>query len=145
MESRVTETLSDHRYIRIVIDEKTETNRIHRGKIFPRWSIKGIDKDWFTTSIMYGEWLSERRIGELIERREVEVAERLIKRIITDACNNSMRRDKGGREMRGRIYWWSTEVSEIRGRCNMWSRRLCRAKSRKNPERETRLAGELKK
>lgn len=113
-----TETLSDQRYIRIEIDGKNKVNRLHIGKIFPRWNIK-IDRNWLIASVMYGEWLNERRVGEYIERGEIQRTERIIKRIITDACNNSMKKEKGGRETKGRVYWWSIEIAEIRGRCNM--------------------------
>lgn len=109
-----TETLSDHKYIRIEIDGKIEENRLPRGKIFPRWNMKKIDKDWFATTVICSGWLNERRVGECIERGEIEKAERILKRTITDACNNSMKREKGGKDMKGKVYWWSTEITEIR-------------------------------
>lgn len=139
-----TETLSDHKYIRIGIDQRTEENRLPRGKIFPRWNVKKIDKDWCTVSVMCGDWLAER-VEELIEKGEIDKAERVLKRVLTDTCNNSMRSEKGEKKTKGKIYWWSAEIVEIRGRCNMWRRRLIRAKSRKDPEQVTRLAEELKK
>lgn len=55
-----------------------------------------------------------------------------------------MKRERGGKDVKGKVYWWSTEIAEIRGRCNMWRRRLIRAKDRKDQELETQLAGELK-
>lgn len=133
-----TETLSDHRYVRIGIEEGNKRNKPARGKIFPRWNLKKIERDWFITSVMCGRWLKKQHIGE------IENAERVLKRIVTDACNNSMKRERGGRGMKGKVYWWSTEIAEIRGRCNMWRRRLVRAKGRNNQEREAQLAGELK-
>lgn len=53
---------------------------------------------------MGGKWLKEQHVGELIERGEIENAERVLKRIVTDACNNSMRREREGRGMKGKVY-----------------------------------------
>lgn len=67
-----------------------------------------------------------------------------MKRIVTDACENSMKRDKGENIVRNKMYWWSAEIAELREKCGMWRRRLTRTKSRSNIDRVTQLAGELK-
>lgn len=81
---------------------------------------------------------------ELTDNDKINKAERILKRSITDACDNSMKREKVGKNTKGKVYRWSTEIAEIRGRCNMWRRRLIRAKCRKDPEQVSQLVGELK-
>lgn len=137
-----TETLSDHRYIKIDVKESKDEN-LYRKRIFPKWNIKRLEEDWFNTSVSCGEWLNRQRITDLIENGEIEKAERIFKRVITDACNNSMKKEKGGNK-KIKVYWWSKEIADIRERCNMWRRRLVRAKGRQDRELEVQLAGELK-
>lgn len=73
----------------------------------------------------------------------VESEERRIKRVMTDACNNSMRR-AGKIKNRKAVYWWNDEIAEIRGRCGAWRRRLIRAKKRKYLEHVTEIVNRLK-
>lgn len=79
----------------------------------------------------------------MTENEEVEKVDIILKRIITDACDNAMTRNKNRENGRDRIFWWNAEIAELRSRCGMWRRRLTRAKSR-HPERVAQLAGELK-
>lgn len=44
-------------------------------------------------------------------------AERVLKRAITD--DKSMKREKKGKNTRGKVYWWNAEIAELRGRCNI--------------------------
>lgn len=95
-------------------------------------------------SIISGDWSNGRRTRELVENGEIEAAERVIKRMVKDACNNAMKRVKGT-NTRKSAYWWSADIAQGRDRCRMWRRRLLRAKSRQNDEQVTQLAGELRK
>lgn len=52
-----TETLSDHRYIKIDVKESKDEN-LYRKRIFPKWNIKRLEEDWFNTSVSCGEWLN---------------------------------------------------------------------------------------
>lgn len=140
-----TETLSEHKYIKIKIEKRSIESKRSRGKkSFPRWNIKELDKDWFTASVVSGDWLMEHRFKKLIGNSEIEKAERILKTDITDACDDSMKRVKVGKNRRNKVFWWNTKIAEIRGRCNMWRRRLIRAKCRKDPEQVSQLAGKLK-
>lgn len=49
-----TETLSDHKYIRIKINDKDKWNRDSRGVKFPRWNSKKLDIEWFAASVIVG-------------------------------------------------------------------------------------------
>lgn len=139
-----TETLSDHKYIRIKIDGREKGNSFSGGIKFPRWNIKKIDKDWFTASVVGGDWLAEQRIKKLLDSGEIDKAENIEKSLITDACDNAMTREKIGEKRKDKMYWWNNKIAKIRGRCSMWRRRLIRAKGRKSLERVSQLAGELK-
>lgn len=130
---KYTETLSDHKYIQIKIDKKNKKDSYFGGMKFPRWNLGKIDKDWFAVSVLRGNWLAEKRIVSLLGNGEIRKAEQIIKRIITDACENAGTRDKGNEKGRNRVYWWSKDIAVIRGRCSMWRRRLIRAKGRKSP------------
>lgn len=143
-EDTETETLSDHRYIKIRA-ERSEAGKYREGgrKIFSKWNTKKCDKEWFDTSMVCSEWLNEVRFKELIDRGEVDTAERT-RRAITDACDNSMKRENGGKYDKSKVYWWNVNIAEIRGRCSMRRRRLTIAKCRKDPEQVAQLAGILK-
>lgn len=118
------ESLSDYRYIVVGIQEKNNNRgQGDKKRGFTKWNIKGIDKDVFVASIIAGGMTG---IGG---RETVENEEFRIKRIITDACNNSMRRT-GKITSKKAVYWWNNEIAEIRGRCSAWRRRLVRAKKR---------------
>lgn len=146
----VAETLSDHKYITFRTEGKVLGEMGNRGEIFPRWKVKKCDGKWFDVSIVGGAWLYERKIRELTKMGETEKVDIILKRIITDACNNSMsRRSKMGGNGRNKIYWWNQEIAGLKGRrmwsmWSMWRRRLIRAKSRGNPEKEAQSAGELR-
>lgn len=101
----ITETLSDHRYVRYSIAEKALGTIGHRGKNFPKWNVKKRDIDWFTASIALGNWLNESGIREMIEAGDVGRAEIKLKRIVLDACDNSMSREKTGNNARNKVYW----------------------------------------
>lgn len=96
----ITETLSDHKYVTYRIGGKDLGEMGNRGNIFPRWSTKKCEVEWFDGSVAWSAWLSEQKIGELIRIGESEKADLLLKRILTDACYNSMGRKKtrGGGE-----------------------------------------------
>lgn len=100
----VTETLSDHRYITFRIDGKALGERENRGEIFPRWRIKNLDRDWFDVSVACGSWLYEPKITDLVKIGEMKKVDRILKRIVTDACDNSMSRDKTGKKGRNQVY-----------------------------------------
>lgn len=136
-------TRSDHKYIKIGIEESKEENSLYREKIFLKWHVKNIEKDWYITSVICDKWLKERQIEEFVEKGEIEKAEKILKRIITDACNNSMKKENGGNEMKRKVYWWCKEIADVRGRCKMWRWKLIRAK-RQDRDLETQLAGKLK-
>lgn len=138
-----TETLSDHKYIRIKIDSREKGNSFSGGIKFPRWNIKKIDKDWFTASVV-GDWLAEQRIKKLLDSGEIDKAENIDKSLITDACDNAMIREKIGEKRKDKVYWWNNKIAKLRDRCSMWRRILIRAKGRKSLERVSQLAGELK-
>lgn len=137
-----TETLSDHKYIGIKIDGREKGNSFSGGIKFPRWNIKKIYKDWFTASVVGGDWLAEQRVKKLLDSGEK--AENIEKSLITDACDNAMTREKIGEKRKDKVYWWNNKIAKIRGRCSMWRQRLIRAKGRKSLERVSQLAGELK-
>lgn len=138
------ETLSDHKYIISNVDRIERGNSVTRGINFPRWNTKNLDKDWFAASVVGGDWLAEQRIRNLLDGGEIDKAEITLKRNITDACDNAMKRERDGAKRNTKVYWWNSELAEIRGKCNMWRRRLTRAKRRKSPGRASQLAGELK-
>lgn len=91
-----TESLSDHRYIKILIDRKDKTDKNLGGMEFPRWNIKRMDRDWFSASVAWGSWMMEHKIGTLIKEDKIDKAEYALKRIISDACSNATTRIKGG-------------------------------------------------
>lgn len=130
------ETLSYHRYIRLEIEQG--------GKLFPRWNSRNINREWFATSVTYENWLTQWRMGKIIEEGDMDKAERVIKRILTDAYDNSMKKGAGGNERKRKTYWWNAEIANNRKRCNMWRRRLVRAKARKDLDSVEQLTGELK-
>lgn len=102
---KYTETLSDHKYIKIIIDKKNKKDSHLGGMKFPRWNLRKMDKDWFTASVLGGNWLAEKRIANLLENGEISRAEQIMKRVITDACDNAATRDKGNEKARNRVYW----------------------------------------
>lgn len=113
----VTESLSNHRYITYNIKKNTLGENRTRVVIFPKWNTKKRDKDWFNASVAYGSWLNEQGIRELVDIGEVEKAERTLKRIVTDACDNSMSREKKDNIRKKKVYWWNTYIAELR--CSM--------------------------
>lgn len=58
-----TESLSDHRYIRIQIESKDKTCKHIGGIEFPRWNIN-MNKDWFAASVIGGNWLMKHKIDK---------------------------------------------------------------------------------
>lgn len=58
--------------------------------------------------IVGGMWLNDIRIREAIKKGEIEKADAIIKRVVTDACNNSMKKQKAGMMVKNRVYWWNT-------------------------------------
>lgn len=118
------ETLSDHKYIIIKMDRIKRGNNVTRGYKFPRWNTKKLDKDWFAASIVGGDWLAEQRIRNLLDREEIDKAKITLKRNITDACDNAMKRERDEIKRNNKVYWWNSKIAEIRGKCNMWRRRL---------------------
>lgn len=137
------ETLSDHKYIRMNIGEKLIGKMEHRGKLFPRWNVKRCDKDWCSASVIGGMWLNDLRIKEFVKKGEIEKADAIIKRVVTDACDNSMKRQKAGMVGKNKVYWWNTQIAELREKCGTWRKRLTRAKRRETQEVVTQLAGAL--
>lgn len=110
------ETLSDHKYITFRTVGSGSGKEMSRGKSFPRWNSKKCDWDWFAASILCGDWTNKQRISEFINEGEIEKAERMMKRIVKDACDSAMKRAKTGKN---KVYWWNTEIAELRGICNM--------------------------
>lgn len=51
-----------------------------------------------------------------------------MKRMITDACNNSAKRIRGKNKQKA-VYWWSEGIAECRSRWGALRRRLKRAKA----------------
>lgn len=96
-----------------------------------------INKDMFEASLIAGGMTGIAKEGT------VESEERRIKRIMTDACNNSMRR-AGKITNRKAVYWWNDGIAEIRGRCGAWRRRLIRAKKRNDLEHVAGIVDRLK-
>lgn len=139
-----TDTLSDYRYIRIKIEEGTTVKLETRGKVFPRWNAKKMDKDWYTASVVGGIWMNEITIRELIGNGEIDKADRIMKRVVMDAFDNTAKRQKVGRLEKSKVYWWNTEIADLRGKCSMWRRRMIRAKRKDTPKVVEQLAGVLK-
>lgn len=132
------ESLSDHKYIILELREKNRNTVMGNKKGgFPRWNVKGINKDMFVALVIAGGMM--RGTGEeTIERKE-----RRVNRLMIDAYNNSMKR-VGKPINRAAMYWWNSEIAEIRRRCITWRRRLVRAKRRKSPEYVAQVVDTLK-
>lgn len=91
-----------------------------------------------------GIWLNEAKIRGLVGNGEIDRADSIMKRVVTDACDNSAKRLRAGTSGRNKAYWWSAEIADLRGKCSMWRRRLVRAKRRGTPETAEQMAGALR-
>lgn len=75
-------------------------------------------------------WLNNARIKGNVNEGEIERAGYIIKRVVTDACDNAMKRQRAGTARRKNVYWWNEQIAELRKKCSAWRRRLIRAKRR---------------
>ncbi|XP_026830885.1 uncharacterized protein LOC113563438 [Ooceraea biroi] len=131
------ETLSDHRYVSMVVSPPSGSAPRQRGTGGPRprrWALKGLSGDRLVAALLASTW-PERPEGT------VEEEAGWLGDIVTQACDFAMPR--AGRPRRRPTYWWSAGLAELRRASGRAWRRFSRARRRGTAAEVDARYGEL--
>jgi len=103
------ETLSDHRYIEIVLGTACQQVRRPTSGGEKRWVLTKLDGEKLETALMATSWGLRDEEGEWDIHQEVEWLRGNMHRI----CDESMPRTKSHPPRRA-TYWWTDELAELR-------------------------------
>ena len=118
-----TETLSDHRYIRIDVSVPNQTPLRRRADDTPRWSIRKMDEDALKAAAVALTWATSD------ERRRVEDGADRFRELMTRVCDAGMPR-VGSVPARRAVYWWTDEIASLRREAAKTRRRYTRAREK---------------
>jgi hypothetical protein len=140
----VSETLSDHRYIRYSMGARPARVSPTDSKAVLGWVTNKADKDRFRTG--FRDALAAVDFGA--EASADDLADALVCSV-TSACNQSMPRKHPPRNGRPPVYWWNPDIAAIRRKCVAARRRILRARRRSGhvalPEMEDELRAARRK
>lgn len=132
----LTETLSDHRYIRFEIaTQRQQGMACHSVSPFPRWAITRLDEQMAREAAFVQAWFEPNNDDADVDRSATRLRESL-----TEICNSSMPRCRRPHPSRA-LYWWTEEIAALRAACITAKRAFTRSRRRRirNPENEARL------
>lgn len=131
------ETLSDHRYIRLVLSPPGVPSGPSRSptELAPRWALKSMDAEFLLEASIVQSW-TPRPEGAV----EVDAEAEWFREALTDVCDSAMPRVKSLPSSRS-VYWWTPELASLRKDC-VAARRLYtrqRRRRRVDEDRENEL------
>lgn len=130
-----TETLSDHAYVSMRIDDRHAGTGGARstGNNRCRWSLRRMDPEALTEALRTAMWARGSR-GE----EDAETAARRMSRMLKAASDASMprvRKTDGGKK--SSAYWWTEEIARARRTANAARRTFLRARRRQRGQPDT--------
>lgn len=128
-----TETLSDHRYIRMKISTNL-TNTLSlsnkRTSVFPKWSLNQLDQDMAGEAAMVEAWNIQPPATIDIEEKAIRFGKSL-----TTICDAAMPRARRLPNKQSK-YWWTQEIASLRHACNRARRKYTRCRRRRHTTEE---------
>lgn len=132
------ETLSDHAYIHMEIDDPKKTEK-QTARIRLGWNWRKVNLDLFRASLIW----KCATLGE--EENSASVLTEMMREALKDACDIAAPRRKP-QSARKECHWWSDRIVELRGvathRRRRWKRK--RRSARANPEELNELESEYR-
>ena len=132
----LTESLSDHRYIRFNVREVTALRPAPSSmpSPFPRWALSRLDKCLAREAAFLQDW-SCPAVDD-----DVDTAAAQLRKSLTEVCDFSMPRSRRP-DPRHAVYWWSVEIEGLRAACRTARKayQRCRRRRRRDEGEETRL------
>lgn len=137
------ETLSDHRYIRMEISDPSmgkqrRPSGRREGPLPPRWALKRLDGEAMAAAAEAKAWED----SPPPEALDVEEEAAWFLEAMTQICDASMPRIRAATKKRG-VYWWTQEISGLRKTSIELRHRYTHYRRRRHTEEEaTALWGE---
>ncbi|KAI4486473.1 hypothetical protein M0804_005843 [Polistes exclamans] len=118
------ESLSDHCCIRFQYRHEATGVRSLRpqDKTFLRWNLRAVDNDVIAAALISGEWT---RPGNADRSR---VLVKWIRETLRSACDMAMPKIIGKKDGRGKVSWWSQELTALRAAATAARRRYLRSR-----------------
>ena len=123
----LTESLSDHRYIRFNVREATALQPAPSSmpSPFPRWALSRLDKGLAREAAFLQDWLRPAVDDD------VDTAAAQLRKSLTEVCDFSMPRSRRP-DPRHAVHWWSEEIAGLRAACLAARRAYQRHRRRRN-------------
>ncbi|XP_025157023.1 uncharacterized protein LOC112589129 [Harpegnathos saltator] len=134
------ETLSDHRYIRLVVSSPGGgiRRRARPEGSSPRWALRRLDRDALGAAVVAVAW-SQNIEGPC---RDVEEEAKWLRGVMADISDAGMPRT-GRAPPRRSVYWWSPEIDSLRARCNTVRSRYADARRKQSGGSDTAATAAL--